>query len=93
MLGPFIPPTPDEPVDSSPPMDLGDDYVDDEFNNDNVEEVAADRFDSDFENEIPDGVPHASTISCLLHGNDNDDDEDNDEDDDDDDDDVDKELL
>jgi hypothetical protein len=72
MLGPFIPPTPDEPVDSSTPVDLDDDYVDDEFNDHNIEEVAADEFDSDFENEIPNGVPRASTISRLLHGNDDD---------------------
>jgi hypothetical protein len=96
MLGPFIPPTPDEPVDSSPPVDLDNDYANDEFNNHNIEEVAADRFDSDFENEIPDGVPRASTISHLLHGNDdddNDDDDNDDDDDDNDDDDVDEELL
>jgi hypothetical protein len=28
MWGPFISPTPDEPIDSSPPMDLDNDYMD-----------------------------------------------------------------
>jgi hypothetical protein len=43
----------------------------DVFNADSilVEEVAADGFDSDFENEYPDGVPCASTIINLLHDN------------------------
>jgi hypothetical protein len=63
MSSPFIPPTPDEPVDSSPPVDLDDDYMD-EFDNQNcmanedstsVEEAVADGFDSDFENKFPDG--------------------------------------
>jgi hypothetical protein len=47
-----------------------------------VEGVVADGFDSDFENKIPDGVPHASTISHLLHDNDNDQDDNDDDDDD-----------
>jgi hypothetical protein len=94
MSGSFIHPTPDEPLDSSPPVDLDDDYMD-KFDNHNcmankdstlVEGVVADGFDSDFENKIPDGVPCASTISHLLHDN-NDDQDDNDDDDDDDDDD------
>jgi len=83
MSGPFIPPTPDEPVDSSPPVDLDDDYADDEFDNQNcmvnedsisVEEVAADGFDSDFQNKFPDGVPFRH-----LHENDDDQDDDNDD--------------
>jgi hypothetical protein len=69
MSGPFIPLTPNKPVDLSPPMDLDDDYMD-KFDNQNcmankdstlVDEVAADGFDSDFENKIPDGVPCACT--------------------------------
>jgi hypothetical protein len=34
-----------------------------------IHKLAADRFDSDFENKIPDGVPHACTISHFLHDN------------------------
>jgi hypothetical protein len=76
MLGPFIPATPDKPVDSSPHMDLDDDYADDEFDNQNctadkdstsVEGVLADGFDSDFQNKFPDGVPFSH-----LHENDDD---------------------
>jgi hypothetical protein len=103
MSGPFIPPTPEKAVDSSPPtMDSDDDYTD-EFDNHNcimanedstsVEEVASDGFDIDFENEISDGVPRACTISNFLHDNDNDQDDDNDDDDDDDDDNDVKEQL
>jgi hypothetical protein len=65
-------------------------------NNDSisVEEVSADGFDSDFENEYPDCVPRASTIINPLHDNDDDlDDDDYDDYDDDDGDDVDEELL
>jgi hypothetical protein len=65
MSGLFIPPTPDKPVDSSPPMDLDDNYMD-KIDNQNcmmdkdstpVEGVVADGFDNDFENKFPDGVP------------------------------------
>jgi hypothetical protein len=74
MSGPFIPPTPDEPVDSSPHMDLDDDYMD-KFNNQNcmadkdltsVVGLVADGFDSDFQNKFPDGVPFSH-----LHEKDN----------------------
>jgi hypothetical protein len=91
MSGPFIPPTPGEPVVSSPPVDLDDDYMD-KFDNHNciadkdstsVEGVVADGFYSDFENKFPDGVPRACTISHFLYDNNNDqdDDDDNDKDD------------
>jgi hypothetical protein len=60
-----------------------------------VEEVVANVFDSDFENEFPDGVPRACTISHFLHDNDNDQDDDDDDDDHDDydDDDVEEQLV
>jgi hypothetical protein len=48
-----------------------------------VEEVVANGFDSDFENQFPDGGPPACTISShFLHDNDDhDQDDDNDDDD------------
>jgi hypothetical protein len=93
MSGPFIPLTSGKPVDSSPPVDLDDAYVDNEFDYQNfmaneystsVEKVAPDGFDSDFENKFPDGVPPACTISShFLHDNDDDQDDDDDDNDDD----------
>jgi hypothetical protein len=81
MLGPFIPPTPDKPVDSSPHMDLDDDYMD-KFDNQNctadkdstsVEGVVADGFHSDLQHKFPDGVPFSH-----LHENDDDQDDNDD---------------
>jgi hypothetical protein len=94
MAGPFIPPTPDKTVDSSPLVDLDDDFMD-KFDNHycmadeestSVEGVVADGFDSDFKNKFPDGVPCACTISHFLHDNNNDQDGNGDGNDDDDDD-------
>jgi hypothetical protein len=83
MSGPFIPPTPDKPVDSSLPIDLDYDYTD-KFNNQNcmadedltsIEGVVADGFDTSiFQNRFPDCVP-------FSHSHENNNDQDNDDDD------------